>query len=102
MASESVTVGSKPQGTTATVTPTANRKPLEAGVPSSSAIEKNTTPTAIATAAMMRDTRSSSRRSGVGADRCDWVSFAMPASRVRAPVATTVAWASPSTMKHPA
>ena len=41
MASERVTVGSKPSGTTATVTPTANRNPSEAGVPSIKAIEKN-------------------------------------------------------------
>ena len=101
-ASDIVTVGSSPQGTTATVTPTAKRNPSEAAVPVISAAAKNTTPTATATAAMIRETRSSSSRNGLRGGRCSWLRPAMPASRVPEPVATTVACASPSTTKQPA
>ena len=102
MASDRVTVGSRPSGTTATVTPTANRKPSAAGIPISRATAKKVTPTPIATPAMTRDARANSRRSGVGACRCDWLRAAIAASRVCAPVLTTCARASPSTTKLPA
>ena len=69
MASERVTVGSKP-GHDGHGDADGEQEAVGGGVPSNSAIAKNTTPTAIATAAMIRDTRSSSRRSGVGAGRC--------------------------------
>ena len=58
IASDNVTVGSRPSGTTATVTPTANRKPSDAFVPTRREIRKNPTPTPIATAASTRETRS--------------------------------------------
>ncbi len=101
-ASESVTVGNSPQGTTATVTPTANRKPSFAAVPMSREAPKNEPPTETATSAMRRDTRSSSSLRGLGPDRCERVRSAMPASRVWEPVAVTSPRASPSTTKQPA
>ena len=55
-ASESVTVGSSPSGTRATVTPMAKRNPSPAGRPSASAMAKNTTPTPTAMSATTRTT----------------------------------------------
>ncbi|CAB4323887.1 unannotated protein [freshwater metagenome] len=100
-ASESVSAGRRPDGTTATVTPTANRNPSDAGVPTSKAMRKNTTPTETAMSAMTREIRSSSRRSGVVGGRARRVRPAIPASRVSAPVARTMASPSPSTTKLP-
>jgi hypothetical protein len=60
IASASVTVGSKPSGTRATVTPTANKKPSLSRIPTSTAIIRNTAPTAEATRAITRTTRLSS------------------------------------------
>ena len=45
MASDSVTVGRRPSGTSATVTPIAKRNPSEAGDPTPSAMPKNAMPT---------------------------------------------------------
>ena len=65
IASDRVTVGSRPSGTSATVTPIANRKPSVAGVPMSSAIAKNAAADArAAMTAIVRTTRSSSSASG--------------------------------------
>ncbi len=101
-ASESVTVGRRPSGTRATVTPTAKRNPLRAPKPKSQAIRKNADPTASATAATTRTTRSSSIVSGLFGRTACWARSAMPASLVRAPVAVTTARPSPSTAKVPA
>ncbi len=102
IASDKVTVGSRPSGTNATVTPIANRNPSRADVPMRSASTKNTTPTPTAMNAIVRTTRASSRASGVGGRSLPWVIDAIPASRVAAPVATTEARASPSTTNVPA
>ena len=67
------------------MTPTANRKPSDAGVPTRTATPKKPTPTATATAAMIRETRSSSRRSGVGAGRWAPVRLAMSGEPVCGP-----------------
>jgi hypothetical protein len=71
-------------------------------MPTSTASPKNPTPTAMATAAISREIRTSSTCKGLVAPRCARVRPAMPANRVAVPVATTVAVASPSTTKQPA
>ena len=81
MASESVTVGSRPSGTSATVTPTAKRNPSVAGVPMSSAKAKNARPTPTASLLTVRTIRSSSRASGVADRLCSVVRCARPARR---------------------
>ena len=55
IASERVTVGSNPSGTSATVTPIPKMNPSEAGTPRASIRAKKTTPTAPAMSAMIRD-----------------------------------------------
>jgi hypothetical protein len=62
---------------------------------------RSSTPGAGGSAPSASDGRSS-RCNGLGALGCACVRLAMPARRVRAPVATTVTVASPSTTKHPA
>ena len=66
IASESESVGSSPSGTSATITPTENRKPSRGGVPSATAIPKKTTPAATAKAAITRTAPFICTRSGVG------------------------------------
>jgi hypothetical protein len=102
IASESVTVGSRPSGTKATVTPSAKRKPSASWIPTSSAMTKNTEPTATDTNAMTRTTRSNSSASGLGGRRPAAVIWAIRASRVEFPVAVTTPRASPSTANVPA
>jgi hypothetical protein len=65
IANDSVTVGSSPSGTSATVTPMANRKPSEAGEPIASETPKKATPTPTAIMATVRTTRSSSWARGL-------------------------------------
>ena len=65
-ASERVTVGSRPSGTRATVTPMAKTNPSEAGFPSRSESTKNSPPTPTAMAATVRTRRCSSWVSGLG------------------------------------
>ncbi len=102
IASESVSVGSSPSGTSATITPIPNKKPLRVGVPSPSATPKKATPAPIAKAAINRTARSRSTRSGVGRRWTSPVRRAMSPSRVRAPVATTTARAAPDVTYVPA
>ena len=54
IASDRVTVGSSPSGTSATVTPIPKMNPSEAGTPRASIRAKNTTPTAPAMIAIIR------------------------------------------------
>ena len=86
MASDRVTVGSSPSGTSATVTPIPKMNPSEAGTPRASIRAKNATPTAPAMSAIIRTRCPMSRSSGVAGRGC-CVSLAMPPSRVDAPVA---------------
>ena len=65
LARDSVTVGSRPSGTSATVTPMANSNPSRAGVPSASARPKNSSPTPRATNATTVTTRLRERVSGL-------------------------------------
>ncbi len=95
-------MGRRPSGTSATVTPIANRNPSRAPIPISVANRKKAPPTTTAIVAIVRTTRSSSCESGLlgrGFDRASW---AIEARRVRGPVAITSAVASPSTRKVPA
>ncbi len=101
MASDRVTVGSSPSGTSATVTPIPKMNPSEAGTPRASIRAKNPTPTAPAMIAIIRTRCAMSRSSGVAGRGC-WVSLAIPPSRVRAPVAATCAVTRPWTRKQPA
>ena len=98
----SVTVGSSASGTSATVTPTAKMKPCDGGLPSSREMPKNAAPTPRAITAMRRTTRRSSRASGVTGFGVAVLSSAISASRVWLPVASTIAWPSPSTTNVPA
>ena len=102
IASARVSVGSRPSGTSATITPTENRNPSRAGVPSSTDTPKKSTPAATAEAPMMRTARSRSSFKGVGRRTTSPVSVAIPPSLVRAPVATTTACAEPAATNVPA
>ena len=66
MARDSVTVGSRPSGTSATVTPMANRKASRQEMPTKQGKKKNSTPMPRAIAAVTRTIRRSSSASGVG------------------------------------
>ena len=101
-ASDKVTVGSRPSGTSATVTPMAKTNPSAAGLPSRSESTKKSPPTPTAMPATVRTRRCSSWVSGLGDSAVVVVSWAIDASRVDVPVAVTVASASPSTTNVPA
>ncbi|OIQ65008.1 hypothetical protein GALL_534370 [mine drainage metagenome] len=100
--SDNVTVGSSPSGTSATVAPTAKRKLSVIGRPSTTAITKNPAPTTTAMIAMTRTTVCSCPASGLRGRTAPCVTAAMPARRVRPPVATTSASPCPSTTYVPA
>ena len=91
-ASDSVTVGSRPSGTRATVTPMANRKPSAAGVPTRQREPKKPAPTPTAMRSDEPDdpVELAGERGRAGGDP-PAVSLAMSASRVRPPVAAMTA-----------
>ena len=95
-ANDSVTVGSSPSGTSATETPTPNRKASAAGRPSSSAATPSTTPVSAAMNATTRTTRfsCSGQRARRDARRVAVIE-AIEAMVVLGPVADTTARASP-------
>ena len=97
MANERVTVGRRPSGTRATVTPTANRNPSLAGDPMRRESPKKLTPTPTAITATVRTIRSSSRASGLGGRSTSAVSWAIPARRVAEPVRSTTTSVAPAT-----
>ena len=101
-ASESVTVGSSPSGTSATVTPIANTKRSVRPIPASVATTKNSPPIATASSATIRVRWSSSRSSGLRSRRVCWASSAIRPNRVAIPVAVTSASAVPAVTYVPA
>ena len=100
-ARESVTVGSRPSGTSATATPMANRKASRQEMPTTSERTKNRAPMPRAMVAVMRTILCSSSASGlVGASTLP-VRDAISASRVWPPVTETTPSACPLTRKVP-
>ena len=102
IARERVTVGSRPSGMSATITPIANRKRSARLMPPMPASRKKAAPMAIARTATMRVTRSSSRSSGLRSRRVRCARAAMRPNRVCIPVAVTLASAVPAVTKVPA
>ena len=100
-ARDSVTVGSRPSGTSATITPMANKKASRQEIPTSRDSTKNSTPMPRAIAAVMRTIRCSSRASGLGGASTLPVRAAISASRVFPPVPATTPSAWPLTRKVP-
>ena len=102
MASDSVTVGSRPSGTLATMMPMANIRLAQNGSPRKNPIRKNATPSAVAKIATNRDSRA------ISSCRCEvdlsavWVRWAILPNSVCMPVAKTMARPSPDTNEVPA
>ncbi len=94
-ASESVTVGSRPSGTLATMTPIANRKRSVAPIPSVPASRKNAAPSETESSATTRVIRRISSSSGLSWRSAPAVSVVMRPSSVCMPVAATSASAAP-------
>ncbi len=88
-ASDSVTVGSRPSGTSATVTPIANTKRSPRLIPANPATTRKSAPMQIARTATIRVRRSSSRSSGLRSRLVCCASSAIRPSRVPMPVAVT-------------
>lgn len=102
MANDKVTVGSRPSGTSATVTPMANTRASDISIPISAAITAKNPPTPTAIADTLRTRRCSSISRGLSGLSEPDVSEAIVASRVWPPVADTTASTSPVTTKLPA
>ena len=102
IASDSVSVGNSPSGTSATITPMANRNPSRAGVPSQSETPKNNNPAPTAKAAITFTAWSSSARSGVRPRTTSPVNRAMPPSNVSTPVLATTTSPEPAATNVPA
>ncbi len=100
-ASERVTVGSRPSGTNATVTPIAKRNASVHLVPTSQETAKKASPTPTDSIDIHRTMRSSSRVNGLRGGLAWLASTAISASRVAEPVAVTRPSASPVTRKVP-
>jgi hypothetical protein len=103
IASARVTVGSSPSGTFATRMPMPNRKLCQNGIPQGGAEqEEQVTPSADATIASVRETRTISRWSGESAGPVLCVRCAILPSSVVMPVAVTTARPWPATTEVPA
>ncbi len=102
IASASVTVGNSPSGTLATRMPIPKRKLSQKGIFSARPITKNPTPSAVATIASVRESRTISRWSGERGCPAPCVSVAIFPSSVRMPIATTTARPRPETTCVPA
>src|SRR5450759_2751518 len=102
IARERVRVGSRPAGTSATITPTANRRLLRGSIPTSSDAPRKTMPTVTAEPAMTMTARFSSSCSGVARRRTAVVRRDIWPRRVPAPVARTTATPEPVETKVPA
>ena len=100
-ARDSVTVGSRPSGTSATITPMANRNASRQEMPTKRESTKNSTPMPRAIAAVMRTIRCSSSASGLGGASTLPVRAAISASLVFPPVPATTPSAWPLTRKVP-
>ncbi|GIU96902.1 MAG: hypothetical protein KatS3mg013_0705 [Actinomycetota bacterium] len=87
-------MGRRASGTRATVTPMPKTNPSAGGVPTRSAAPNEAVPTPMAMREMVRTTRWSSVVRGERGRRPAWARRAIPASRVREPVAVT--WPTPS------
>ena len=101
-ASESVTVGRRPSGTIATMTPMAKTKRSLKPMPSWPATRKNVPPIPIEISATRWVTLFSSRCSGLGSSRVCCVSSAIRPSSVLIPVAVTTASPRPAATNVPA
>ena len=102
IASDSVTVGSRPSGTLATMMPMAKSRFSQAGSPSAWPMKKKATPSPVASAATMRESRAISRCSGELGSPTVCVRWAIFPNSVRMPVAYTIARAWPDTTEVPA
>ena len=102
MASARVTVGSRPSGTLATMMPMAKVKLIQNGRSINQPMAKKAMPSATASRATRRDTRSISRCSGEAVSPVLCVRRAIRPNSVRMPVAKTTAVHSPATISVPA
>ena len=102
IARASVTVGSKPSGTLATMMPMAKMKFSQNGSPMNRPTAKNTTPSATDSIATRRDSRAISRCSGDCGSRPVWVRWAILPNSVCMPVANTRPLPLPETIDVPA
>ena len=102
IASASVTVGSSPSGTFATMMPMAKMKFSQNDSPIARPMKKKITPSASASPATMRLTRTISICSGEIVSAVAWVSCAIFPNAECEPVAKTSAFASPETSEVPA
>jgi len=102
IASDSVTVGSNPSGTFATMMPIANTRFSQNDRPIICPIRKNRTPSSVANSATSRDRRAISFCSGDSGSRAACVRRAMLPNSVCMPVAYTIAFASPEISEVPA
>ena len=95
-------MGSSPSGTSATITPTPSSSAEVTSDPITSEAVASRTPTDTAMSATTMTSLCSCTASGLGGRRASAVSAAMPARRVRVPIAVTTPAPSPWTAKVPA